>query len=217
MQGLSPAAIASIARDFRVFQVGAGAPVRRDGDDPAGAFLVLTGEVEARTAVGTGRDATVSVFRPGECFGLLSAVGQTAPLLSFKTRQDSDLAWIPCSRLAHWMTQEPALLRNVVGQAARHLRLIDDHLFVQMAHKVEGRLRMELARLFLEAGGLEPGRRLRPAPGHAALAVSIGANREAVSRTMSVFNQSGIIRSGRQWIELLDPQRLTYDLNFPEP
>ena len=66
-----------------------------------------------------------------------------------------------------------------------------------------------LLRLAEEQSKLSKGAVIDNAPTHAEIAGSIGANREMVSRAISKLAKSGVIKSSRQKIEILDPEALS--------
>ena len=98
--------------------------------------------------------------------------------------------------------QERILLREIQADASLSLadlsgriRAATDRLFELSVMDVETRVRHYLVRTLIEAGQLQDGGVLDPAPSHGLIAAHVGANREAVSRSVAVFRRAGPRRS----------------------
>lgn len=76
------------------------------------------------------------------------------------------------------------------------------------AYSVEDRLKAFLLSHAAEAGGLRPGAAMPGLPTHAEIAARIGANREAVSRALSMLRQNGVLSLQRGTLTIHNPDSL---------
>ena len=171
-------------------------------------YLVLSGELTAILISGRGREIALGEMVPGMYFGEIAAIGGGDRSASIFARKQSDLARVPARVLRDLLDTQPGVTRILLDDMVKRVRLLTQRSFELTALKLADRLTLFLVRAGLEHGVLVEGGELRPAPTHAEIAARVGANREAVSRELSLMVQSGLIATRRGCITFLEPDRL---------
>ncbi|MCA8879173.1 MAG: Crp/Fnr family transcriptional regulator [Rhodobacteraceae bacterium] len=171
-------------------------------------FLVLSGELAGIVTSLGGKEVMTDWFRRGDLFGELAALDGGGRVRSVRALCTTEVGRLPESAFNAWLAENPQAMRNLLADVAGRVRGMTDRLFELSVHDVETRVRLFLVRALIEAGQLEDGGALDPAPSHNMIAAMVGANREAVSRAVSRFHRAGLIESGRLRIVVRDVRGL---------
>ncbi|WP_217810037.1 Crp/Fnr family transcriptional regulator [Salibaculum griseiflavum] len=175
---------------WSVAEIPAGNTIFSQDDDSRDVMFLLSGRLIAVYWTAEGREVVFTRFPIGSSLGELSAIDDKARSLAIFAKTDARLLRL---------------------EQASYLRLTDKTLELTTL-SIDKRVRLFLVRLAIESNKLCPGGKIEKAPTHAEIADMIGANREVVSRTISKLVRQGAIRSGRQRVEILDPDLLAEDL-----
>ncbi len=209
---LPPDVAAALLDGARRIHVRAGSTVRDVGE--AGPYLELLVDGFVRVFVGApdGRSLTVRYLRHGELSGVVSLFTPGYSLAAtVQALVDSDLVSFDAD--------------VVIGLAERDLRvaraLIDElsERVVTFAAEIPGSafstVRQRVARHLLDlASEQHQGDRLIARVSQQALADAVGSVREVVVRVLRDLRSEGVIRTSRDGIEILLPDRLIVEL-FP--
>ncbi len=186
---------AELARDASLLSVPAGTALFHEGS-PCEAFpLVLDGSVRVAHASAEGREITLYRMHPGELCVLSSGsmLGGQPYAASGEAELASSLLVLPRALFTRLLDGSPAFREQVFGVFSARLvdlmRVVDAVAF----HKLDERL----AGLLLERG---PALHVT----HQQLAAELGSVREFVTRVLNDFQSRGLVRLGREHIEILD-------------
>lgn len=180
----------------------AAAKVLYEPGQGARVFLVDHGLVRAFFTDADGRQATVEFLHRNEIAGLPTVMGY-APELTLQTVTDTTAFRIDPARVWRWEDTD----RVLAIALARYLTLRLMRAFHLVTVRTLGTMRQRLAYDLLERccqAQLRTGH-LGVAVSHAELAASVGASREAVSRTMASLRADRLVDTGRAWVSIEDP------------
>ncbi|MDQ7774905.1 MAG: Crp/Fnr family transcriptional regulator [Paracoccus aminovorans] len=206
--GLAPAELARIHAACVRRRFARGQRILDRGDPGRTVLFVVSGQVLAVHWTQTGREIVYSDIGPGAAFGELSVISGAPRSLSLYARTDCVLLELPGALLLELIDSHASVRAAVMRGLVRRVHDLSERVQELTVLGVEDRLRTYLLRLALEQGELEPGQNLSNLPTHAEIANIIGANREAVSRSLAALNRSGVIRSGRRSLRILQPDAL---------
>lgn len=211
LRGVSAADIARLNLRFVTVQVRQGQSVVSQDDPRRDVFFVLSGRLLAVQWTAGGHEIVFSRILPGDHLGELAALDGGARSTSVYAQADSQLLRLDQADFLKLVDGIPQVRQRLMAELCALVRRLTLRANENRTQTVEGRLRLFLARLALEAECLHRGGLIRPAPTHAEIANSIGANREAVSRALSSLGRRGIVQSGRASIRILRPDALVPD------
>ncbi|MBT9385129.1 Crp/Fnr family transcriptional regulator [Pseudooceanicola sp. CBS1P-1] len=176
----------------------------RDGD----VYFVRSGAVMAIYWTADGRELVFSKMGPGSYLGELAALDDGPRSVSIYAQQPTEVLVLGQAGFLWLLEEVPALKLQIIRDLSGRVRALTERVAALLSQSVEERVRGFLARLALETGQFHPGGLINGAPTHAEIAGNVGANREAVSRTMSALARAGIIETARQKITILVPEAL---------
>ena len=137
-----------------------------------------------------------------------SAWVATVPLRLTTPFTVSTLISVPGTLLLELIDTRPEVRQAVMRGLVRCVYDLTERVQELTVLGVEDRLRAYLLRTALEQGELKPGLTLGNLPTHAVIANIVGANREAISRSLAALNRRGVIQSGRRFLRILKPDAL---------
>lgn len=199
LASLPPALAQRFESEAQVLRLGAQQRVFGEHDACRGFPLVLAGSIRVAKSDARGRRLKLYDVGPGDSCILTSSclLSQREYPAEGVTETAVELALLPASLFGALVDGFEPMRRHVFA-------LFSDRL-VEMMQLVESvafqRLDQRLAARLLGHGAI-----LRLT--HQQLADELGTAREIVSRVLAQFADEGLIRSGRQEIEILDPARL---------
>lgn len=197
-----PSAVREFMQKASIAHLTVGKDVFVEGDRADGIALLISGRVRVYKIGPTGREITLYRFGPGEsCILTANAIlsRQTFPAIA-SVEQDADAVMIPADVFRDWVRRWDmwrAFVFDLLSQRlAGVLDIIDDVVFQRMDAR--------LARFLLERSRTE---RLILITHHE-IAGELGSSREVISRILEDFAASGLIRSTRGMIEVIDEDGL---------
>lgn len=154
-------------------------------------FLVKTGAV--RVDIGhQPRQATVALLGPGRMFGLSSALGETAPVVTARTVVPSYVCITTWATLFEVLADHPRVLLRMIGSLAEYVFRIETWRVWLGGAAPAARLARLVLELADEFGEPVANGQMIPIPlGRADLARMVGSSRETASRVMAGFERSG--------------------------
>jgi CRP/FNR family transcriptional regulator, nitrogen oxide reductase regulator len=179
------------------------------GDPPAFLYVVAVGKVKLLRHTLGGQDVLLEILAPGELFGTLAALGD-------KHYTDTAQAQTICCVLAigtddfqQILHRFPTVALNVLNIIAERLQEAYDTIRQLSADSAERRIAATLLKLAEKMGEQRPEGILIQMPlSRQDIAAMTGTTPETASRILSHFRKAKLVRSGRQWIALVDPVAL---------
>jgi len=207
--GLEPSELDGILSEARSVRYAKGSPVFEQGEDPQSFFLLLHGHVRASKMTPAGQQVVVRYVTPGEIFGVAMAIGLSKyPATATAVDDSVVLAW-PSAAWPRLVAQHPALAANTLQTVGARLQESHTRVIEMSTQQVERRVAHALLRLAKQAGRkVEHGVEIDFPISRQDIAEMTGTTLHTVSRTLSAWEQQGLIEGGRQRIVLRDPHRL---------
>lgn len=207
--GLDVAALDAILSEARTARYAKNAAVFEQGEDAHSFFVLLHGHVRASKMTPAGEQVVVRYVAPGEIFGVAKAIGLTRYPATATTVDDSvALVW-PSAAWPRLVARHPALATNALQTVGSRLQETHTRVMEMSTQQVERRVAHALLRLAKQAGRkVEHGVEIDFPISRQDIAEMTGTTLHTVSRTLSAWEQRGLIESGRQRIVLRDPHRL---------
>lgn len=206
---LPAAAIKQINARFREQGFTEEQPIFHAGDPAARLYVVAAGKVKLMRHTLTGQDVLLEILAKGDFFGSLSVLGD-------ETYPDSAIAQTTVCALGvdaedfrAIMSQHPAVALAVLDITAARLRDAHEAIRQISAHSAEQRIAYTLLKLGEKLGEQqEVGLLIQMPLSREDLAGMVGSTPETASRVLSQFQKAGLIETGRQWVAILDQDRL---------
>lgn len=198
-----------IARMARVERVLAEETLFRQGDPPKAVFMVLSGEFKATQVTPEGDRVVVRLVGPGDLAGHVSMFCNTPyPATPIAMTESIALAWAS-QDFTSLMARHPPLAIAVIRNMAKAIENAHTRLREAATERVERRIAHALLRLIKQSGrrtdsGIEIS---FPITRHD-IALMTGATLYTVSRTLSAWEQRGIVNGGRRHLVIRAPHAL---------
>ena len=180
-----------------------GEHVFREGDAGDAFYVVRSGSVKSYLVTEGGEEQVLGFYLPGDVFGL-DKDDQHIHLTSAVTLETTSLCRFPMSYLGD-RTVGSNLLKITAEQMRR-----DHHLVLMLARKdADGRIASfldDLAKRYRARG--YSGSAFQLSMSRQDIACYLGLAVETVSRTLTRFQESGVLRVSRREVEILDSAML---------
>lgn len=207
--GIDDAGLDAILREARSARVSKNDAVFQQGEPAREVFVLLHGHVRATKTTPTGQQVVVRYVSPGEVFGVAVAIGLTHyPATATAVDDSVVLVWAS----ATWpklVAQYPALATNTLQTVGDRLQESHTRVIEMSTEQVERRIAHALLRLVQQSGRkVERGVEIDFPISRQDVAEMTGTTLHTVSRTLSAWEQQGLVESSRQRITVRDPHRL---------
>jgi CRP-like cAMP-binding protein len=186
-------------------------PLWRMGDVPESAHFIRRGLVQIVRRLPSGDEATIGLFGPRECAGLVAVLGgQRYPAEAVAVSDRVDVIRVPSDVLRDSIASDPALARAMNGTLVSTSNLLRAKIEVLTA----GEISQRLATLFLHLGerfGDETGDDELFIPvvlSRKMLARLVGARSETVIRVMTRWDREGLVSTSGEGFTVHGPARL---------
>ncbi|MFZ0743043.1 MAG: Crp/Fnr family transcriptional regulator [Terracidiphilus sp.] len=191
---LSPAAFKDLAMLQYPSSYAANVIVFSEKEEARGVFVVLEGEVKLSINSSDGRRLSLSIARKGDILGLSSALTGSPYEMTAETLYPSKIAPIGRRDFLNFVAKYPEVYQTLMEELSRQYSMACVQLrTVGLASTVPEKL----ARLLLEwsetGQTTERGTRFRFSLTHEEIGEFIGASRETVTRTLSVFKSRQLV------------------------
>jgi CRP/FNR family transcriptional regulator, cyclic AMP receptor protein len=198
--------LARLLSGGRVLRLEARSIIRREGDDRAHLDLVIAGVVRVYVTAPDHRTLTVRYVRPGDLLGAASLFAQRFALPGT----------IQAVTEAELLRLDPRVVRQTADTDVRVARALIDELtervqsFVpEIAGGAFATVRQRVARHLLDLAAQRPsGRVLVVGVTQRELADAVGTTREVVVRALRHLREAGLVRTARDGLTIVDPERL---------
>jgi CRP-like cAMP-binding protein len=210
--GIALSNLKHVTDEVQVSRVPKGHIVVDRGETGTDVFLVLAGHLVGVLIAEDGKEVAYATIAENSVFGEMAALDGGPRSLTVQAATECLIGRVPGPIFNRWLTEHPQISRNLLRELVERTRRLNDRVFELVVHDVETRVRLMLVRMAMEAGALEPGAVIDPAPSHSMIASHVGANREAVSRVMSRLTKLGVLESGRKRVAIIDVDALVEGL-----
>lgn len=194
---------------FREYGYAAGETIYFSGDRAIHLYVVASGQIKLLRHTLAGQDILIDVLPPGDFFGTLSTFEDTFYADTAQAQTSACVLAITAEDFRGVLTRYPSAALAVLDITSKRLHEAHEMLRQISAYPVEQRVAYilsKLARKFGEAS--DEGLLIQMPLTRDDIAQMTGATAETASRVMSQFQKDGVIRSGRQWVAITDPERL---------
>jgi CRP-like cAMP-binding protein len=179
-------------------------------DQEADAFYVLeVGRLKVSQVTAEGQEVTIRYIGPKEMFGCVAVCGGlTYPGTATAVLDSWALGWTR-SNIADLAQIYPQIALNAMRTMGGRLKDTHARLREMQTERVERRIAHTVARLVAQAGRRVEGGILIDFPvSRQDIAEMTGTTLHTVSRTLSAWQERGIVELGRQKLTVLDPHGL---------
>lgn len=174
------------------------------GDDGDSLYAVRDGAIELSVLSREGRKLSLDVLRPGTVFGEIALFDPSARTATAIAVGPTTVLRVTNADLLRELRRTPELaidLVRVAGQRMRWMgRQLSEHVFLPMPSRLARKI------LHLTAHQTDEPKLLDM--NQAEIAEFVGATREAVSKTLSLWKSRGVIESTRGGVRILDLEAL---------
>lgn len=191
---LSPAALLDLWALSATSSYPAGRVVFAENDDSHGIYIVMEGEVKLSINSRDGRRLSLRIARAGDILGLASALSGSPYDATAEAIHPAKLVPIGKRQLLAFLVEHPEAYQVVTQELTREFAMACEQLrTVALCSSAPEKL----ARLLLDwsdnGSPVESGMKFRFAFTHEEIGEFIGASRETVTRTLSVFKSQKLV------------------------
>ena len=206
--GLDSDALAAIDLKWTEYEFSSGNTVFSQDDESGDVLFLLSGALLALYRTQAGQEVVFRRHLVGSYLGELSALDNQPRSLAIFAKTDARVLRMEQASFLRLMDNLHTFRNRVIMDLTKRIRSLTYKTLELSTFTIEQRVCSFLVRLALDSDRLVAGGIIEGAPTHSEIANSIGATREAVSRTISDLSKRGIIKTGRQKIEVILPQVL---------
>lgn len=170
------------------------------GDVGDALYAIVSGALEFSILSREGRKLSLDVMRPGALFGEIALFDPGVRTATVTALQPSRLRGVKNADIRAAIRRKPELGIDFIQLAGERMRWMSSQLNEQVFLSMPARLARKI--LYLTIDGSED-RSLLPLS-QAELAEFVGATREAVSKTLSLWKRAGVIEATRGGVRVLD-------------
>ncbi len=207
--GLDDAALGRVNERCRAAAMTPGGAIYRKGEPAEYLYVVATGQLKLLEPTADGGEVVLDLCVPGSFLGGAPTLGDIAYPHEARALTHGCLLVLAAEDFEGIVRAEPTVALNALTLTARRLREAQRTVQSLSRRPVEAQLAATLLRLAARLGTPEaPAGRLELALSQVDLAAMSGTTPESVSRTFGAWGRRGLIRRGRGWLEILDPETL---------
>ena len=206
---LPQAALEQVAEHFRVKHVQRGGFVFLEGTPASSLNLLAEGRVKVIRETDEGQEVILRLIQPGEIFGGAGGWGEATYPASARAQEDAVVLQLPAESFTNLIAHQPEFALAVVHELGQRLRTAESRIRELQTERVERRIARALLRLANKTGvktenGIDLGGPLTRQD----LAELAGTTLSTASRTLSAWDQQGIIAAGRERVTIVRPHEL---------
>lgn len=216
---LSAESLSAVSNQLRVRNVEDGGFVFLAGSPADTVNILAKGRIKVIRETDGGQEVILRVIQPGELFGGAGGWGEECYPASAVALGDAVVLRLPARSFTSLIARHPDFAMAVIHQLAERLRIAETRIEELQTQRVERRIAHTLLRLAEKAGVRTPeGIRIDLPLSRQDLAELAGTTLSTASRTLSNWDQRGLIRAGRERVTIVQPHNLVAvadDLNLP--
>ncbi len=203
--GLSQADLEQVNILFHEHGYGPNETIYFAGDPVKHLMVVADGRVKLMRHSLSGKDVLLDILTPGEFFGSFSTQSNEVYPDTAEALTQACVLWISIQDFHHILEKHPQVVLKVLDITAARLQAANERVQQLSALPVEGRIANLLLVLSAKFGKpSEVGLLIQVPLGRDDVAAMTGTTPETASRVMSQFQKDGLIRTGRQWVAIID-------------
>lgn len=190
-------------------RVAKGETVFRQDEEAQSFYVLVEGRLKVTQTTPEGQRVVVRFICPGEMFGCVAVFGgQRYPGTATAVEDTRMLGWTK-GATQHLMERHPRIAINTLGTVGSRLQESQTRVRELSTQRVERRIAHALVRLAEQAGKpVAQGVRIDFPISRQDVAEMTGTTLHTVSRTLSAWEEQGIVESGRQKITICRPDAL---------
>ncbi|KAF1053901.1 MAG: Cyclic AMP receptor protein [Stenotrophomonas maltophilia] len=198
-----------LLRHASVLRLRSGTTVFEQGDVANAFYLLVHGRLKAFRLTDDGQRVLVRMVNPGDLFGFVRALGLSEYPATANATQDSlVLAW-PTAQWEPLLARYPGFALNTVQAIGARLQEAHERICELSTKDVTRRIAHTVLRLIQQSGRPEAeGIRVDFPVSRQDIAEMTGTTLHTVSRTLSCWEERGLVRGGRQKLLVCHPQQL---------
>lgn len=207
-RGLDETAIRDVESLLVVRKYAAGKSIIATDEANTDIFFMISGRAQAKRFAPDGHEVVYLDIPEGSYFGEFAAIDGQIRSADVIAVTNADVARLRAEQFQALIIKYPVIGINLSRELVRKLRNLTARVFEFTVYPVPIRIRKAILRMAEQAH--RPGGRclIRPAPTHYEIAALTATHREAVTRELAHLASVGILKTGRQMIEVLDLPKL---------
>ncbi len=174
------------------------------GDTGDALYAIMSGTLEFSIISREGRKLSLDVMRPGALFGEIALFDPGTRTASVTALKSSRVRGVKNADVLAAIREAPGLGIDMIQLAGERMRWmssqLNEHVFLPMPARLARKI------LYLTVDGSEQLSLLTLS--QAELAEFVGATREAVSKTLSLWKKAGVIDASRGGVKVIDRNAL---------
>ncbi len=208
-QGMEPEDLDHMLANARSLRFAKDTAVFEEEAEAHSFFLLLDGHVRVVKTTPDGQQVIVRYISSGELLGIAHGLGRTRyPASAIAAVDCVVLAW-PSRLWAEFSARSPAFGSNTYRAVGARLQEAHTRVVEMSTEQVEQRVAHALLRLVHQTGRkTEDGILIDFPISRQDIAEMTGTTLHTVSRLLTAWEAKGLVRSGRQKVTIVEPQRL---------
>ncbi len=177
-------------------------------------YFIIEGRIKIARVTHDGNEIILCMRCPGDIFCPVPVLDMGDQLGTAVALTDGKLYWVEKDVFKKLCARFPDLLALVQGDCLFEVRRLLGRMESYAYRGIQERLALALLEA-LEQNKVQgiPGNTIRLK--QTDLAGIVGTSRESISRTLSQFEDQGILRTSRGLVQVFDPEKLSQIANFP--
>jgi CRP/FNR family transcriptional regulator len=202
-EGITESEIASLSQEAQLRRFGPGEIIFLEGEPAAGLWIVETGAVKIFKLTSDGDEHILHLRGPGNTFSDIAALdGGGNPAGAAALNAGASIWLLPTDSIAHLLTHNPQVARNVITRLARRVRTLVAQIEDLALHSVTVRL----ARFLLKQA--EDPALGGPGITRTAIAAHINTTPQTISNVLHTLEEAGAVRFDRHRIVIVNEEIL---------
>ncbi len=174
------------------------------GDEGDSLYAILEGTLEVSFLAMSGRKLTLTLMRPGEVFGEIALFDNGPRTATIAAAEQSRVLRVRRNDVMNQIRQQPDLAVDMIRLAGLRMRWMG----LQLNEQVFLPMPIRLARKLLHLSSLQDDPAARITLSQSELAEFVGATREAVSKTISIWKRDNMVEASRGGLLIQDFEAL---------
>lgn len=168
--------------------------------------LVVSGLVRIQVAAPDGRALTVRYCRRGALMGAATLYAEVVRPFTIEALTDAELLRLDPARVAWHSRRDPRVANALLAETSERVMTF----VAEFSGHAFATVRQRIARHLLDLAALEPpSQELAASISQQGLADAVGTVREVVVRILRELREQGCVRTRRDGIVIVDPERLS--------
>jgi CRP/FNR family transcriptional regulator, nitrogen oxide reductase regulator len=207
--GLDERALEDVLRAAHRRRVAKGETAFRQDEEALSFYVLVDGRLKVTQVTAEGQQIVVRFIGPGEMFGCVAVFGGRHYPGTATAVENCRMIGFTKGAMQHLMERHPRLAMNTLGTVGVRLQETQTRLRELSTERVERRIAHALIRLAERAGRrVASGIKFDFPISRQDVAEMSGTTLHTVSRTLSAWEEQGIVEGGRQKITIREPDAL---------